>query len=511
MRILQATFLLFFFLLTVLPHLCFATARSVFQPRSQSTNIVQDFIMRGFDFFYATHQSVDVVSSFAYQHSFKDARISEALFNTSQFGVSGSLVAGRSDADLLSDYFGLPQTYESELFFHPTIISCKYTAIICIHNLFQVQRTFLRIYVPFVMTKYALRPKEIVDNGEKVPFVSGYMDKGQATPQDTMIQALQNPKSFVSVDQLLYGKMRKSKKSTGVSEIRFEYGGAAYYTPKTQCALYGIFSIATGNDHESSYFFKPVVGNGGHYEFGAGISAHTELQDNGISKIMLHGVVNLTHLFNHQEKRSFDLFDNQILSRYMLVKVFDMLERQATGTARQLINVTTLLCNIHNKIQMDGLIGVSVQHNRNTGIIGYNAFLKSRDIVRMKEAIPEGSYALKGIQNLYTNGIVDEKTASTATIFGLPFSEQAAQADEDIIFIKNSDIDPDSAAMPFQITHKIFVAYEWQIRTKKGNTEPAITLGLEIEFEGINDSGSPIEPKTTLNQASIFGGFRISF
>jgi len=489
-----------------------AFGRSVFDPRKEQTNIAQDFIFRGFDLFDDSNVPVyGFTAAFSYHHSFKDSRISQALFGNSEFGVSGSLVDGRLNGEFLADTFGLSQHFESLVTLKPVVTASKFVTLFSCYNPFFVRNTFLRIYIPLVVMTHSIGIKEETASDEsETPFAAGYMGKSEVTPQHNFTDALEKPRPFGAISKLLFGKIEKHKRLTRVADIRIEYGGAVYKTRESQCLLYGILAIPTGNKNKPEHLFYPFAGTHKQVEFGLGISGHVTTHEDVLSKILFHVAVNLTSLTKRTEKRSFDLLPNGPLSRYLLVKLFDE-RRNPIGAAKPLINVTTLLCHAHNKIQMDGLIACTIHHNGNSGIIGYNAFLRSRDIVTVVERIKESTYGLKGIQNLFDGNTPDPTTESTATIFGTTFDNQENVADEVPQFVKNSEIDPDSAAMPFQLTNKLFVAYEWRVGNHNNQIESFLAIGTEVEFEGFNLSETVKPTKTTVNQWGLFGSVRITF
>lgn len=487
--------------------------RSIFDPRKEQTNIAQDFIFRGFDMLDDTDKvNYGFTAAFSYHHSFKDSRISQALFGSSELGVSGSLVEGRLDREFLADQFGLSQHFESIVGLKPVVTASKFLTLFSCYNPFHVRNTFLRIYIPLVVITHSMgMVEDILDLESESPFNAGYMGKSEVIPQHDFTDALEKPHPFGAMSALLFGKIDPHKRLTRVADVRIEYGGALCKTKESQCLFYAILAIATGNKNKPEYLFYPFLGTHRQVEFGLGISGHVTTNKNAISKILIHAAANLTTITKRTERRSFDLKKNGPLSRYLLVKVFDEY-RNPIGLGKPLINVTTLSCHVHNKIQMDGLVACTIHHNENTGIIGYNAFLKSRDMVTITEQISESTYGVKGIQNMFDGTVPNAKTESTATIFGTTFDNQQMVADKVTQFISNADIDPDSAAMPFQLTNKFFAAYEWCVRRQNNDTiECFLSVGTEIEFEGFNPSETVYPTKTTVNQWGVFGSIRVTF
>src|SRR5688572_30720473 len=104
--------LLIFFLI---PGFVETVPRSIFTPRAQQTNVVHDFIVRNFDSSGILENQFDISLQCSYHHSFQNSRIADMIFGASQLRVSGSTVEGRLSTDLLADFFGLSQNFQSTI------------------------------------------------------------------------------------------------------------------------------------------------------------------------------------------------------------------------------------------------------------------------------------------------------------------------------------------------------------------------------------------------------------
>lgn len=489
----------------------FSVPRSKFTPRAENTNLAQDFIMRGYDLpkILDNETIFEFIQGLSYHHSFKDSHIADMLFGNSQFTVSGSNVEGRKVSDFLADFFGLSQTFESDVNIKPTITAAKWLSMITYNS---CENNFVRFYFPFVVATYNIGISEIIKSTTNSLFGAGYMGINTVQPQKSFIQALEHPESYGNVAALKYGKLQKKHTRSGLAEFRVEIGHIFCTMLFPYFAVYALCSIPTGNKAGSTFLFSPICGNRKHIEVGLCFSGHTPILESAIRTIRIHAAANITTLIKHHEKRNFDLKKNGILSRYLPVKIFNPENKQPTGNATPLINITNLYCSVRNNIQMDAILACTGSFNYKVFSVGYNAFLKSRDVVNIQEEFAENTYGIKGIQNLFDGSRPDSFTQSTATIFGTLFENQEEVRDPVPVFVKNKDIEKSSGEMPFQLTHKFFASFSWSPSSCINNIFLAfLTIGAEIEFEGFNVENEINPSKSTLNQAGIFASLRIEF
>ena len=178
------------------------------------------------------------------------------------------------------------------------------------------------------------------------------------------------------------------------------------------------------------------------------------------------------------------------------------------------INKTTLACDVSTDIKVDGTFMASY-HSRNwTFDFGYNGFIRSREKICIVGEIESNKYGLKGIQNVAVDPgpTPDSTTQSSATLHGneLTPAIQIEVADLSTVFIKTSDLDPNSAAMDRYISHKLFThfSYSWDYNNNQ-RTIPYLGLGIEIEFEGLKNNSRA--NKITLSQVGVMAKAGVAF
>ena len=107
-----------------------------------------------------------------------------------------------------------------------------------------------------------------------------------------------------------------------VADLPIQLGYDFYKCDNKHFGLYLRAVIPTGTDIDqdyAAYLFQPVIGNGGHFEFGVGASGHAELWSNDDNAFNAYVDGYLTHMFAVPQFRIFDA-SNLPMSRYALMK-----------------------------------------------------------------------------------------------------------------------------------------------------------------------------------------------
>jgi|GEM_PF-537584 len=532
---------------------------SFFSPRPQGTNIARDYAGMWQYRLQNKNKKLNgyIEATPTYTRYLRGHRIADALFGTNTLKISGSQVPGRERQDLLADYFGLSPSFESIVQLKPRIQNgfVVFSGHIGFDN--WAEGLYLDVTAPIGWTQWQLSLNEIVlndsqgtnfyagndnsainfssknsnvnttlslkNNSSITNFPAGYMAAGTVKPPiKSFKQALSGNVRFGDMrTPIKFGKISSKALSVhGCADVAFAFGWNAIQTNTHHLGGSLRLTLPTGNQPTSEFFFEPLLGNGRHIEGGIGFDGHVLLwEKDSNQELSIYGSINATHLFNAKQCRSFDLgcHHNQALSRYMLLKEFDA-ENQYTGTLTPLINHTTLPCSVKINIQTDILIMFDYIHKGYTCDIGYNGFIRSKEIIALhKQAFSTRTFGLKGIQNVSQNlsgtpfdslspiknnqkTLSNTKTSqmrkstltpnnntqSNATIFGNPLSQQEELADEQSPrYIQASDIDITSAASPRIITHKLFAHFGYRkIDCNWG--QPFCGVGGEVEFEGVN-------------------------
>ncbi len=493
---------------------------SFFSPRSQSVDAIRyrvgwhPYIHRyDHDSWYITTQITP-----EFKTSFRSNRIAQTLFGTNTLFVSGSQATNRNENAILADYFGLSPSFQSEVTLKPEIKNILFTFSGYLGFDQWVKGLYLAIHAPAVWTKWDFKLEEnIADNGANSTFPAHYMDTDAVTPiLGSFVTALKGNRTFGQMTETMaFGKVCGSQSKWGLSDLLLILGYDIVSRENGYAGINLRVAAPTGNRPKSDFLFEPLVGNGKHWELGLGFAGRVLIwEKDGEQELSFFADANFTHLFRSRQTRSFDFCSNGFGSRYILLKEFDTNERY-TGKLIPAINKTSLCCKVSVDIQFELLAMFGYTYKGFVFDAGYNAWIRSKERITLRECITNRTYALKGIQDVVTDvGELSQLTQSTATLHGNLLSEQAAVVDTNSpIFISTKDLDLRSAASPMVLTHKLFthIGYGWQ-EDEKASLVPYLGLGTSVEFEGINTSNTEKPNRNTLSQWAFWlkGGIAFS-
>jgi len=491
---------------------------SFFSPRSQSINSARDSSGTNRYRIYTDDKPAQSFIAFTpyYAHSVRSKRIADALFGTDTLTISGSMVAKRSDTDILADYFGLSPFFKSSVHCKPSIQN----ALLAINGYWTLDRwvdgAYVSILAPVGATQWYIElQEEIVQKGETMPFPAHYMAENPIqAPIDSFTQALTGNVRFGDMqDPIAFGKLSPCPLSyRGLSDVIITFGWNCIQRDYGHLGFGLRTVLPSGSRPKSTFLFAPLLGNGKHLELGLSLDGHLLLwEKDGNQDFSIYGQAHITHMFKSRQRRSFDLLCNGPLSRYLLLKNFDT-QRIYNRSLTPAINQVTLPCTVQMAIQTEILVMFEYTYNAWLIDLGYNGFIRSREKVQIKDtSIPTFTFGIKGIQNVTTPlGTPDNSTQSTATIYGNTLDQQNKTADmASPVFVQEGDIDMQSAGSPRIITHKLFMhlSYTWN----HTRCQSFFGLGAEIEFEGINPRNNTQSVHDTVSLAGFWLKGGISF
>lgn len=174
------------------------------------------------------------------------------------------------------------------------------------------------------------------------PFNPGYMDyittvsphtAGAGAPTipvaSSIAQAMSGTFAFGDMTGFSYSQwtLNNCNWTHKLADMSFNLGYDFVACDDYHAAAYIRFVAPTGTKINECYaqsFFSPIIGNGHHFELGAGFRSHMVLwncNDNNQLTAKFEGYI--THLFNGKcQVRTFDFAGRGCLSRYMLLKQF---------------------------------------------------------------------------------------------------------------------------------------------------------------------------------------------
>lgn len=481
---------------------------SFFSQRSQTTNAARD-IVGTHNYRYAIEHDrypsyVNIAPT--YNQSLRSERMAQVLFGTNELVVAGSEIPNRGPCSLVADYFGLSPKFQSNVRFRPKMQS--FTLPLRAHvNL--PKNFYLEIQVPFVWTQWKLDIEEQIINKSQDPFAEGCVAPQEVIPPFCSFKnALKGKQRYGNVEALRFGRVDGSQSDSTIANIDINLGYNIYFDSGGHVGIGLHVATPTGTRPQSNFLFEPIAGNGKHTELGFFFDAHSTVWE--YDPWQHFGIVtriNIAHLFNAEQRRSFDLDTNGFASRYIIAKEFDK-DGMFTGTLFPLINRTTLLCDVDIGVQGDVVIMGEYAYQGFIFDFGYNAWFRSKERIELKQTICPQTIGLKGQVKAFVDGAPSNITQNNATIFGNENNNQEAiPNDPSPEFVRQVAINTSSAASPFVFTHKLFIYLGNSWYTPDCSHAPFIGIGGEIEFEGFNENNTPISTKNTMSQWGIYGKF----
>jgi len=279
-----------------------------------------------------------------YTRSFRPEHIASFLFGGDLVGcnsllIQGSLVEDRSPCAWMADYFGLPTDFNSCVSFCPRIenVIVDFDFYLGLDEV--TEGMYLRIYAPLVWTRWGLCMSECFKTQGEADFKPGYMAEGAIDRADL-------PKSFTEAingcttwgdmkTPLCAGRMSPCYCTlTRLSDIQLVLGWNFVRDCDYHFGLNIRAGFPTGNKPCGKYLFEPIIGNGKHWELGAGLTSKYicwRSEDNEDNYLGVYFDANFAHLFKTCQCRSFDFCGCRPNSRYMLLAEMGTNENELKG------------------------------------------------------------------------------------------------------------------------------------------------------------------------------------
>lgn len=314
---------------------------------------------------------------------------------------------------------------------------------------------------------------------------------------------LQNMTQALSSTQLTYGRIdntSRTKTRLAELEVKVNYN----YIDEDTHGLNGHLgvSIPTGNKHDATYVFSPVVGNGKHVAIMSGLSAHMEVWNNHDSNVRVCIDTEGRYSFSNTQKRSFDLMDKR-WGRYL--SVYATQTDWTNSNTTNGINVFTKDCNVTPGISRD--LNLALVYTRDSGIqaeLGYHFFARQAEKAELKTAWENGP-SLMGLDTAFpTFDAGSQRTTNRAKTINRRYAQEDNSDTVVSIYntalVRDTDLDLSAAAAPAALSHTIYgsVHCRWDER----EYPVSIGCGGEYEFSANN---------AALNRYALFGTLGVSF
>lgn len=478
--------------------------KNFFQQRSQGSNYAREMV--GVTHFTAPCDS-DCLNGFLaitpeYTRSFDRDEIGKYFFfngtNTMTFGA-----AGGEGVDVFARNFFLNDNFQGSVTALPRVSNFLVDFRFRLNLDEWYCGLYFDLYAPIVWTKWDMNLREeVVSTGTFIQqFALGNTGANDRAPNNSIIQAFKgqnlNTAVFPNLLQPLnYGKIDGAQTKAGLADLTVALG---YNFICDECKHVGVDIRAifpTGNRPDAEFLFEPIVGNGKHFELGAGVSAHYEIWNNCCdSSFSIWAVGQFYHMFKARQRRIFDLVETGTLtgisagcgqpvqnigSNRLLIKKFS--GGPSNPQLTEILygpNVLARKLKVRNDLHTEVVLLLDYQRCGFTVDFGYNFWGRTKDKVSEVEAIEPNTYGLQG-KTLGSNEpapATTNSTGSTARINGTLGNPDLAN-----IYISTDDLSICSVEHPTAFSHKVFahIGYAWC----KCDYTPFLGIGGEVEFSG---------------------------
>ncbi len=383
------------------------------------------------------------------------------------------------------------------------------------------------------------------NNGPVQPvFPACYMSENPSKTLSSIQQALTGQSTFGNMTSPFdFGVFPFSKLyKTGIADIDILAGWRPILGDDYHLSGFLQATIPGGNRPNGKIIFEPIVGNGKNWELGGGVDGHAELfcTENQSFGIYLHAIA--MHRFKTFQTRSIDLREQGFMSRYLLLKEFNT-KNNTISSLINAIDVTTRAVRVGQLTRFDGSIKASYTICDFKFDLGYNLYVKTAEKLEIMPnlyptTLHNKTFGIKGTEGVCfrkfdtnTGQVITgtncccnidcskldcsickktcclNSTANNSTITdpgtidnpeeisGLPAGQvpitwdsstnpedlEIAQKSDPPVFLSIEDLNPCSAAVPQQVTNKIFIHASYM--NIDSCWTPQIGIGGEAEFD----------------------------
>ena len=381
--------------------------------------------------------------------------------------IQGTKASDRSQNALMAENFYLPTDFKSEVRFHPVIENylVDFNFYLGLDN--WAPGLYFRIHTPLCHTGWNMHMHEHVIHKGTFNYDPGYFNdtftgSGTEPYKDTQAygidrthmlanfsEYIQDGKSITGIDGIRYEGLKQARiarhtlTKTRLAEITAAFGWNFWTSEDYHFGINIRAAAPTGNSPQGQWLFEPIVGNGHHWELGAGITSHVclvrgETIDKNLS-FYLDGY--FSHLFSTRQCRTFDLCGSP-LSRYMLAMKFtDSAQNLRAGNISMpyaqdnhfipLANISTIPVKVNALFQGEFLFKLAYTYKRFQMDIGYDLWARSSENIKPcgKTELDNALWAIKGDAFTYGfEGISTEPGNFTVNQPGIPLSATESDA-----------------------------------------------------------------------------------
>jgi hypothetical protein len=392
-----------------------------------------------------------------------DEQCSSFLVQGSTYG-QGSTLTKRADNALLADYFGLPTDYSSVITVQPKIEN-----FLIDFNFYWgldqwAEGLYFRAHFPFVHTRWDLGFSESDIVAGTANYPTGYFNEARngtepayyGVARSNLVNSFETYATSGATPDLgntvTFHPLKKAqfytcaKDLNAVSDLQMALGWNFCLDYDHHFGFNIRAAAPTGTRPEGKYIFEPVIGNGKHWELGAGLTCHWTpwRSDDECDDFSVYIDANVTHLFKAHQCRTLDLCGKP-LSRYMLAEKMtaktaylfsdaaftNVPSYQFANEFAPIANLSTIPVDVSAAVQGDVVVKFAYTHKNFQFDLGYEFWGRSCEKLHARCdccSTETQAWAVKGDAFVY--GFALDNAAAPSTI--LPVALSASEADATI-------------------------------------------------------------------------------
>lgn len=453
--------------------------RTVFIPRSQGANAARQIV--GWQPYF--HKPVDwsgllvTGQTVSYTQSFRPERIAQYLFGSNTLTFTGSEVEYRTRCQVLADNFGLCPNFVGKLQFKPFIenIIFENQFFFAFNSL--LPGAYATVNLPLVHSRWSLGmcSESRTQTCAKFPACSVSTNASNGT--NNLLEAVSGNYLFGEMQTpFKYGKITNQTLTlTKLACVDLILGYDVWQDPNYYVGSFLEIIAPTGNRPDNRYLFSPIIGNGHHWEFGAGIACNLPVWICAEQRVILYIDAHVTHMFKSNQYRLFDFCAKGPLSRYTLLQEFDQ-DDNYTGRLINGINFVHRPVHVSRTAKGDVVFKLAYSDSCLSFDVGYNFYAHTGESLRVSDCPSKYKYAFKA-DNICTQNTNPH-------------------------FLSTSDLALATGTSPATATHKVFmfIDYSFIERFACSRYLPYLGLGAELEVNALACN----ERNNSLNQWGIW-------
>lgn len=493
-----------------------ATSRNFFQPRAFSANLAREMLMEGSKHRDSNGWYGEFSATAAYQRSWGQnvetsagADLADAVNGLGVYpfwsGTNSMTVGTNTSSSNLDAYqFGLGSvTTNGSIALNPIVYQAGADFMFIVGSSANEPCFFAKIKAPVGVYNINTQLTEV--DATPAAYGQGSLAVSAVTtyePAATMTQAFAGnlpggqdaQGDFIPMQ---YGLINGAQ-STGAKfgDIEMTAGYRFISNDDNSFSVAVRASAPTGGQATGVYMMEPIFGRGGNWGLGGFADGHVKLwEGNNENSFVFKMMANAMHLFNADTVRSYDLTDNGVGSKYLLVANYANNAYQSQ--IANLINYTTLASTSSFGVEGDVVVSFAYCARGWSVDLGYEFWGRSAETLTITGDFNTETYAVLGRQ-----GVGNSTAGATPTTLCEPTATIAASsarvntAGGTVVAattaanrIALADLNVAAAQQDTALTSKVFskVTYEWV----DSNYRPHLGVMGEFEISNSNNNALP--------------------